>query len=235
MLKKLLTAALSLALVFTLATPASASENTTENTLETAIEQVKQEYVDAYSLITEDEKDLRLKEISNKYTNEGDILSESDSAFLILNMSETKQSQESEPSTLAGYSTDWFDVYKTQFGVSVNLYGTLRQNIAYIAGSSNFGGTVILNVTSGSVKNVSIKVKHTAYGLIGTSAPYVGVLYNGDVSMTNSSPGTQVKMDKDNEYGSILPLYTTMYSQADITTSAGNQFTITSDTWKKYQ
>lgn len=42
-------------------------------------------------------------------------------------------------------------------------------------------------------------------------------------------------MDKDSEYGSILPSYTTMYASGTITNSYGDEFTVTSDTWTKWQ
>ena len=53
----------------------------------------------------------------------------------------------------------------------------------------------------------------------------MGVLYNGSVSMTKTGNSTSVKMDKETEYGSILPLYTTMYASGTINTASGNEFT----------
>lgn len=135
---------------------------------------------------------------------------------------------------MAGSSSKWYDVYKTQYKVKVNLYGTMRQDIAFIAGSSRFGGTATLSVQSGSVKRVDLEIFHSAYGLIGTSAPFVGVLYNGSVSMTKSGNNATTKMDKEKDYGSILPVYTTMYSSATVNTSTGDEFTITSDTWTSF-
>lgn len=192
---------------------------------------IKPEYKEYYSNLSYQDKQAELISISKKYKAEGDILSERDSAIIILNCIESRASA----SLRSGYSDEWYDVYKTKYGVKVNLYGRMRQDIAYIAGSSRFGGTATVNVMSGSVKNVNISIYHTAYGLVGTSAPYVGVLYNGSVSVNKSGNNKYTKMDKDSEYGSILPTYTTMYASGTITNSSGDEFTVTSDTWTRWQ
>lgn len=193
--------------------------------------QIAPQYVEEYELLSPAERETRLKSISNTYTMPGQILSESDSAFIIL----SRWNSEKNPKPRSGVSSKWYDVCKTQYGVRVNLYGTLKQNICYIAGSSRYGGTVTAWIQSGSVRRVDLSIHHTAYGLIGTSAPFVGVLYNGSVSMTKSGNSTSAKMDKEAEYGSILPLYTTMYASGTINTASGNEFTITSNTWTSWQ
>lgn len=196
--------------------------------IDAVISSIKQEYRDEYYSLDDEGIELELQRISQSYPSEGDILSERDSAIILLDRHETGN----RPTPRAGSSSKWYDVYKTQFGVKVNLYGTMKQNIAYIAGSSTFGGTASVNKISGSVKNVYVAIHHTAYGLVGTSAPFVGVLYNGKVSMSKSGNSQTTKMDKNNNYGSILPVYTTMYSSATITTAAGDEFDVYSPTWK---
>lgn len=197
-------------------------------TMEEAIKKVKKQYINDYNLLTQSDKENELIRISSSY-KEGDVLSEKDSAIILLNAQEVKNA----PTPLAGMSNQWHDTYKSQYGVSVNMYGSMKQNIAFVAGSSTFGGTSNLHIQSGSVSKVKLEIFHTAYGLIGTTAPYVGVLYSGSVSMSKSSPGVITSMDKELGYGSILPLHTTMYARGTITTSSGDQFTILSNTWKQ--
>lgn len=232
-MKKIISLILCLATIFSLSISTFAAETkfTTSNPeLQTVLNKIDPQYIEEYNSLSPSEKNVRLHEISNTYTTPGEVLSESDSAFILLNRYETEYT----PQTQAGASSQWYDVYKTQYGVTVNLYGNMRQDIAYIAGSSRFGGTATAWIKSGSVSKVGLRIYHTAYGLIGTSAPFVGVLYNGSVSMSKSGNNTTTKMDKEKDYGSILPLYTTMYASGTITTSSGDQFTITSDTWTEW-
>ena len=81
---------------------------------------------------------------------------------------------------------------------------------------------------------MKLEIFHTAYGLIGTSALFVGVLYNGSVSMEKTHSLNTTRMDKTVEYGSILPVYTTMYARGTVTTQLGDEFTVKSSTWKKF-
>lgn len=201
------------------------------NDLKVAIKKIEPQYVKSYNALTASEKENRLMKISTSY-KEGDVLSEEDSAFILLNREEIVNTP--DVGIRAGSSSNWYDKYKTQYGVRVNLYGTMKQDIAFIAGSSRFGGTASLRILEGSASKVKLEIFHTAYGLIGTSAPFVGVLYNGSVSMSKDNPNSTTKMDKEKEYGSILPIYTTMYSRGTVTTDDGDEFTILSDTWKKF-
>lgn len=190
---------------------------------------IKQEYIDYYNCLSYDERQTELITISQTYQQAGELLSEKDSAIILLSFIDDKASD----SLKSGFADEWYDVYKTQFGVKVNLFGRMRQDVAFIAGSSRFGGTATAKIMEGSISHVGISIHHTAYGVVGNTAPYVGILYNGDVSMSKSGNNRFTRMDKESEYGSILPLYTTMYASATVTTDSGDEFTITSDTWKK--
>lgn len=83
---------------------------------------IKPEYKEYYSNLSYQDKQAELISISKKYKSEGDILSERDSAIIILNCIESRASA----SLRASYSDEWYDVYKTQYGVKVNLYGRMR-------------------------------------------------------------------------------------------------------------
>lgn len=235
-MKRVLSIILTLTMLLSLGTTAFAADNSETSSndrtaVQSAVSKIDPKYVEEYESLSPTEKDIRLKVISSTYTMSGQVLSESDSAFIILSRWES----ENNPQPKSGAATQWYDVYKTQYGVKVNLYGTMRQDICFIAGSSRYGGTATAWIQSGSVSRVDLAIHHTAYGLIGTSAPFVGVLYNGSVSMSKSGNSTSVRMDKETEYGSILPLYTTMYASGTINTASGDEFTITSDTWTAWQ
>ncbi len=235
-MKKVLSIILSLAMILSMGATAFAAENSvestdTKNTLQNLVSKLNPQFVEEYESLSATEKDERLKAISSTYTTSGQVLNERDSAFIIL----SRWNSETTPQVKSGASSNWYDVYKTQYGVKVNLYGNMKQDICYIAGSSRYGGTATIWVQSGSVSRVDLSIHHTAYGLIGTDAPYVGVLYNGSISMTKSGNNTSVRMDKETEYGSILPVYTTMYASGTINTASGDEFTITSDTWTSWQ
>lgn len=233
-MKKVIAILLSFVMVFSLSVTAFAADtsshyefNSSNTELQAALENIDSQYIEAYNRLTFEQKDAKLREIIQAYTTPGEVLNAADSAFILLNRYE----KEMMPQTRAGSSSQWYDVYKTQYNVRVNLYGTMRQDIAYIAGSSRFGGTATAWIQSGSVNRVDLEIFHTAFGLIGTSAPFVGVLYNGSVSMSKSGNNKTTKMDKEKDYGSILPVYTTMYAAATINTSTGDEFTVTSETW----
>lgn len=212
---------------------ANGQNETTDNkdALQIALKNIKAQYLEEFKSMSSVEKEARLIQISNRYTKPGQILSEQDSAFILL----IRVEDEKKPQTRSGASSQWYNVYKTEYGVTVNLYGNMRQDICYIAGSSRFGGSATAWIQAGTVSRVDLAIHHTAYGLIGTSAPYVGVLYNGSVSMTQYGNNTFVQMDKEAEYGSVLPLYTTMYASGTIKVSSGSEFTILSSTWTSWQ
>lgn len=235
-MKKAFTIILSLTIILFMGNTSFASNGVKDdyaktNVVQTMISKIKPKYIDEYSSLSPEQKDARLHDISNSYSKPGEVLNESDSAFILL----CRWEESNKPTLMAGSSSKWYDVYKTQFGVKVNLYGTMKQNICFIAGSSRFGGTATASILSGSVKRVDLSIHHTAYGLIGTSAPFVGVLYNGNTTMTKSGNNKITRMDKTKEYGSILPVYTTMYASGTINTASGDEFIITSRTWTSWQ
>ena len=223
-------------MILSLGTTALAAETPIESIndyeeIQSAVSKIKSQYFEEYEALSPEEKDARLKYISNLYLTPGEILNESDSAFILLSMWEEKNTLQ----PTAGFSSKWYDVYKTQYGVKVNLYGTMKQDICYAAGNSHYGGTALAEILSGSIRRVDLAIHHTAYGMIGANAPYVGILYNGKVSMTKYGNNKITKMDKMTDYSSVLPVYTTMYASGVINTSAGDEFTVTSNTWTSWQ
>lgn len=239
MTKKLLSVVLAVVMALSLTIPAMATNVTdlsnmefhsTNPGLQRALEQIDPQYIEDYSKLSFEEKENKLKELAHTYGT-GDVLNEADSAFVLLNRYE----EENMPKTRVGSGEKWYDVYKTQYGVEVNLYGNMRQTIVAVAGTNTFGGTATLWVKSGAVQRVDLEINHIAYGLMGTSAPFVGVLYNGSVTMSKSGNNQTTKMDKEKSYGAVVCLYTTMNASATVCTSSGDEFIVTSELWKIVQ
>lgn len=53
--------------------------------------------------------------------------------------------------------------------------------------------------------------------------------------MSKTSSLASTNMDKSSKYTSVLSSYTIMYSQATVTTSKGDQYTVTSPSWSRGQ
>ncbi|MCJ7841698.1 hypothetical protein MUB24_12485 [Lederbergia sp. NSJ-179] len=203
-------------------------------TLEEASKVLTAEDEKLYKSMTDEEKNEREISIAENY-DEGSILSEEDTIFLLNQAKNLKNNSGIE--LRAGSSSKAVSKTLSKFGTKVTLKGTMYQNIAYVAGTSTFRGNLTLTRNSGSLKKVSLATHHSAYGIIGWSGKYptVGRVYKGSVSMSKTSNLNSTKMDKTKKYSSVLPSYTTMYSQATVTTSKGDQYTVTSPSWSRAQ
>lgn len=175
------------------------------------------------------EKEVKL---SNTYS-EGEVVSKEDTKLILYLMSKEKSS----PMLRSGKSSKSVSKTVNKFKTKVVLSGTMHQNIAFLAGGSSFRGNVKLTRKSGKLKKVSLATHHSSYGILGWNGKYpsMGCVYSGKVSMSKKSSLNVTQMDKTKKYNSIGSSYTTMYTQATVTTSKGDQYTVTSPTWKKVQ
>lgn len=203
-------------------------------TIEEASKVLTLEDEELYKSMTDEEKTEREISIAEKY-DDGSTLSEEDTIFL-LNQAKNIKS-DTGIGLFVGKSSKSVSKALSKFGTKVTLKGTMYQNIAYVAGTSTFRGKLTLTRNSGSLKKVALATHHAAYGVVGWSGKYpsIGRVYKGKVSMSKTSNLNSTKMDKTKKYSSILPSYTTMYSQATVTTSKGDQYTVTSPSWSRAQ
>lgn len=213
---------------------ANAEETAEGITLEEASKVLTVEDEELYKSMTDEERSEREISIAENY-DEGSILSEEDTIFLLNQAKNLKNNPDIE--LFAGKSSKAVSKTLSKFGTKVTLKGTMYQNIVIGAGTSTFRGNLTLTRNSGSLKKVALATHHSAYGVVGWNGkfPTVGRVYKGSVSMSKTSSLSSTKMDKTKKYTSVLPSYTTMYSQATVTTSKGDQYTVTSPSWSRIQ
>lgn len=185
--------------------------------------------------LSDAEIDSKEIDISESY-NEGDILSEEDTIFLLNLINEQQNRDDGLVSIMAGKSQQSVSTSTTKFGTKVTMTGTMYQDIAAFVGTSTFRGRINLTRNSGSLSKVALRTHHSSYGLVGWNGKYpsIGLVYKGSVGMSKTTSLGVTQMDKDAKYNSIASSYTTMYTQATITTSKGDQYTLTTGTWKKF-
>jgi hypothetical protein len=189
---------------------------------------------DFYSLDEEDIVD-RNTEISEGY-EEGDILSEEDTLFLLTQTVVEEEVSTDEITIMAGKSSKAISGSKKKYGTKVTLSGTMHQDIAFVAGTSSFRGNVKATRNSGSLKKVKLTTYHDSYGVVGWNGkfPSIGKVYGGKVSHTKEGNVSSYSMDKTMRYNSILSSYTTMWTKASVTTKSGDAYDVATSTWTKW-
>lgn len=207
-------------------------EVTNDITLEEVMNNIPEYSIEKYDSMTFEEKEAMETNIAEKYQQD-DILSDEDALFLVNLANEEKQA--SNPMLRAGKTQKAFNKSLTKFSTKVTLSGTMYQDIAPVLGTSSYRGNVTLTLNSGSLKKVALNTHHTAYALLGWNGkiPSVGQVYKGSVSMSKTSSLSSTKMDKTTRYNGVLVFSSTMYTQATVTNSKGNVFTVTSDNWTR--
>lgn len=197
------------------------------------IANIPDEEISKYDSMSNDEKNGMEISISEKY-GQGDILSDEDSIFLV-NLANERKNQDSNPMLRAGKTEKAFSKTLTKYSTKVTLSGTMHQNIAPVLGTSSYRGNVTLKLNSGSLKKVALATHHTAYAFLGWNGklPSLGQVYKGSVSMSKTSSLSSTKMDKTTRYNGVLVFSSTMYTQATVTTSKGDVYTVTSDNWTR--
>lgn len=95
-MKKLLSIILSLTLVFAMSATAFAAGpadkfNSSNPELQAVLEKIDPQYIEDYNALTFEQKDIKLRELSQTYTTPGTVLSEADSAFILLNRYEKEK------------------------------------------------------------------------------------------------------------------------------------------------
>ena len=115
-----------------------------------------------------------------------------------------------------------FSKSKTAQGVSVTYSGTVRAKLGFV--NHSYGGNVTAKINSGSSKITSIQtvVKGSAFGLLGNSGTYVGLVHSGSVSSTSGAKATSWKMDKTKEYSAVAVVYVYVNAYTVINTTTGS-------------
>ncbi|ARI75628.1 hypothetical protein [Halobacillus mangrovi] len=126
-----------------------------------------------------------------------------------------------ESFTFTGSNSKSFDRYKSSNGVSLNFYGRIYSDINIFTHS--YRGNVKSKIYRGSSKVREIKnvITNTAYGLVGSSGTYVGIVYKGSIVSSSNDARTSWSTDETRKYGAVGVLYTHTNAYSKITTTTG--------------
>jgi len=199
---------------------------------------ISQEETDNYLSMTNEQITNRFIAINKKY-DIGEPFSKKDATFILLygmygnpEDSNTVSATETDNATAAITSTEtdntgWLGVEKTKYGAQVFLQAKGTVTVAVGGGTNTFRGQASASVLSGSAQKIRLTTYHEAYGLVGTSG--VGKVYSGSVTTGYKTSGWNMDMSKS--YTSVLCIYTTIYTSADVQTASGT-FNLSTDVIK---
>ena len=119
-----------------------------------------------------------------------------------------------------GSGSKSFNKTTTKYSVKVNFAGTVYGDINYV--NHTYRGKMKTTIKSGSskVKKIENFVTNVAYGALGNSGTYVGIVYDGSKSNDTTTAKTW-SMDETVKYSAIAVVYTYTNAYTRITTSSG--------------
>nr|WP_295975672.1 hypothetical protein [uncultured Bacillus sp.] len=115
-----------------------------------------------------------------------------------------------------------FSKSKTAQGVSIKIAGSVRAEVNVL--NHSYGAKYKTTVSSGSSKIKSIRnnVKASAYGMVGTSGTYVGLVHSSSIGATSGSKPTSWSIDKTKEYSASLVVYVYVNAYTTVNTTSGS-------------
>lgn len=173
--------------------------------------------------LTEERVHERFEQINSKYQINEPFSSEDTEfvrAYASLNV-QNDVNQLSDISLLSDTKSEYFNEVKSKYYVSVNFYGRVTSTLNVV--NHSYRGDVTANITSGEekVNKIETTVTNVAYGLLGNSGTYIGIVYDDSISSSTSSRTTW-SMDKTVNYSAVGVVYTYTNAYATITTSSGS-------------
>ncbi len=161
----------------------------------------------------------RFEKINSSY-DVGEPFSEKDAEFVVNYANENNEARQTD--------TKSFDRTKEKYGVKVRLKGYVKSTVNVL--NHKFGGDYSSAVLKGShTKSLSNQVSNSAYGLVGTSGTYIGLVHKGSVgnSTTSAWKYTQpLYSNKYKEYSAAGVVYTYTNAYVTVKTNAGSAFTL---------
>ncbi|KHE67706.1 hypothetical protein LD39_16370 [Halobacillus sp. BBL2006] len=120
-----------------------------------------------------------------------------------------------------GSNSRSFDQYKSYNGVSLNFYGKIYSDINLF--NHSYRGDVKSKISRGSSKVREIKnvISNTAYGVVGSSGTYIGIVYKGAIVSSSKYARTTWSTDETRKYGAVGVVYTYTNAYSKITTTSG--------------
>lgn len=170
--------------------------------------------------LTEEEVNERFQLINSTY-DVGEPFNETDTEFVKLYPGIHNASSPNLRVTEKGY-----DVFKTGSGVTVNLYGTMYADITPLNGWYRSDASLNINNGYTNVTGLTLHITCEAYGLLGSSGTYVGIVYSGDKT-TKLTPGSKsYYVDKRYEFNGIgiISAYANTYIDVDTKTGGFNLY-----------
>ena len=161
--------------------------------------------------LTDEEINERFKLINSTYTV-GEPFSEADAEFIKLYPGLHNASLAATRVTEKG-----FDKSKTGSGVTVNLYGAMYGDLNLVYGWYQSDAKLNINKGYTNVTGLTMHITCDAYGLLGSSGTYVGIVYKGDKT-TKLTPGSKsYYVNKKYEFTGVgmVSAYTNTYIEVD--------------------
>ena len=175
--------------------------------------------------LTEEEISKRFDIIDSTY-KVGEKFSDKDAEFIV-------HYAESKPNARV-LTTKSFNKTKTRYNVTVTIKGSLRHTGGIL--NHSYGGSFYADVTKGShVASLKNVITHKAYGLVGDSGTYIGIVHDSSTSSQTSSSWKpnltsgkrDLYIDNDKKYTAGPGLaYWRSNAYVKVTTKAGSTFTL---------
>lgn len=194
--------------------------------------------IEEFNNMTDSEIEAKDAQIDNKYKLE-EILDDKDTQYMVYRAAVTRLEPDyTSPYPYLGIGANSYKYVRKQlskFGTTVTLEGELHQSVTSY--NNSFRGDLKVTRNAGSLSKVKVSAHHIAYGVIGWNGkfPRVGQVYNGDVSVSKTTNLNTTLMDKTKNYSALMVFRTRMYAQAVITTSKGDEYTVTPVAWSRNQ
>ncbi|WP_099354065.1 hypothetical protein [Fredinandcohnia onubensis] len=179
--------------------------------------------------LSQEEISARFQEINSSY-DIGVPFSPEDTEFVKyyadLKLSDTQKSNDSiiQPAQVynpGGTITASFGESKYQYGVGISISGSVRTTMGNL--NHTYGGTFTSYIQVGRTNASKVQnfVTHSAYGFVGTSGTYIGLVHSSSISSTSGKNPSTWSIDEDKGYAAIGVVYTYTNAYARVTTPSG--------------
>ncbi|MFF2500139.1 MULTISPECIES: hypothetical protein [Peribacillus] len=173
----------------------------------------------------------RFEEINSKY-NINEPFSLEDTEFIRAYASSTNETADiaAQPTNLiqpislkfGNTNSQSFSKSKSKYGVTVKFTGKVYTNINVL--NHSYRGNLKATIPAGSskVKGIKTAVTNVAYGVLGKSGTYVGIVYSGSAQSSTTTKKTSWAMDKTVKYSAIAVVYTYTDAYVEVKTTSGS-------------
>jgi hypothetical protein len=165
----------------------------------------------------------RFEKINSSYKLNEPFSSE-DTEFIKVysDVSTSQNSMKTDFQIQSSVDSEYFNRYKTSNGIQVNFYGTLYSDTPQLGLNHSYRGNVRAYVIGGTkINSIKITITNVAYGFLGPTGTYIGIVYNGSTSGIVENEATNT-LDRTVRYSGVLVAYTYTNAYATFSTSTGS-------------